>query len=337
MPSSISTPPASRPSTPFTLVLGGGAARGFAHVGVLHGLEAYGFRPSAIVGVSMGAIVGATYALRSDWYRALLEMDTSSFPEPLHVQEEARQRLTEKIHTSFSYTRAAKDLFLGWGPGVHALDAGQALLRSLTAGRNLEDSRIPVAVSTTDLQSGHRHVLRTGNAAEALYASSALAGVLPPLMRDGRMLSDGAYADIAPIDVARDFGHPVVIAVDPSQELVSSDVRNGYQALMRAVEICHLRHGDARFAGADLVLRPPFQRTIDTLDFDARRECVVAGLRVVRSHQIELIQLLTQHVDSKEQVKGGTHAGAQRRASSLPHPVPLNQAKHREENDGIAD
>ncbi len=337
MPSAMNTPPASRPYTPFTLVLGGGAARGFAHVGVLRGLEAYGFRPSAIVGVSMGAVVGVTYGLRSDWYRALLEMDTSTFPEPLHAQNEARRPLIDKMHTSLAYTRAAKDLFLGWGLGIHALDAGQALLRSLTAGRNLEDARIPVAVSTTDLQSGHRYVLRTGNAAEALYASSALAGVLPPLMREGRMLSDGAYADIAPIDVARAFAPPVVLAVDPGQELMSSNIRNGYQALMRAMEICHLRHADARFSGADLVLRPPFRRTIDTLDFDARRECISAGLRVVRSRQIELMHLLTQHVDSKEQVCGSAHTAAGRDASPLPSPDTTNHLTHGEENDGMAD
>lgn len=336
MPSAMNTPPASRPHTPFTLVLGGGGARGFAHVGVLRGIEAYGLRPNAIVGVSMGAVVGVTYALRSDWYRALLEMDTSAFPGPLHTHGAVHKRVADKVHTSLAYTRAVKDLFLGWGVGERALEAGQALLRSLTMGRDLENARIPVAASTTDLRSGHRHVLRSGNAAEALYASSALAGVLPPLMREGRMLSDGAYADIAPIDAAHAFGHPVVLAVDPGQELASTDVRNGYQALMRAMEICHLRHADARFDQADLVLRPPFRRTIDTLDFDARRACIAAGLRAVRCHRIELMHLLTQPVDANRQAHGSAQARAGRHASSLPSPVSINHLTHSEENHGMA-
>lgn len=67
----------------FSIVLAGGGARGFAHVGVLRALEVEGFRPEAIVDVSMGAVIGATCSLRSDWYRALLDLDTSYFQDPL--------------------------------------------------------------------------------------------------------------------------------------------------------------------------------------------------------------------------------------------------------------
>ena len=134
--------------------------------------------------------------------------------------------------------------------------------------------------------------MRTGKAAKALYASSALAGILPPFVQDDLLLADGAYTDIAPIDVARTFTPPVVIAVDPGQDLISPDIQNGYQALMRAMEICHLRHADMRFSQADLVIRPRFERTIDTLDFEARRECVYAGLSEVRERRIELGHLL---------------------------------------------
>jgi NTE family protein len=296
----MKTPSASPSYSPFTLVLGGGGARGFAHVGVLRGLEAYGLRPHAIVGVSMGAVVGVTYALRSDWYCALLEMDTSAFPGPLHTRDATRRRLPDKVRASLTYLRAVKDLFSGWGVGERALDAGHSLLQTLTEGRNLEDARIPLAVSTTDLRSGHRYVFRTGNAAQAIYASSALAGIIPPLMHQERILADGAYADIAPIDVARAFASPIVIAVDPGQELEATEIRNGYQALMRAVEICHLRHADVRFAEADLVLRPSFQRTIDTLDFNARHVCIAAGLRAVRKHRDELLRLLTRPVAARD-------------------------------------
>lgn len=288
----MTLPPPQPTHRSFTLVLAGGGARGFAHAGVLRALEADGYRPGAIVGVSMGAVVGVTYALRNDWYRALREIDMSAFPGPLHVHPARRRGLRTRLRAWLEKARMIQDMIYGWGPGVRALGAGRRLLQNLTGGGNLEEGRIPLAVSTTDLYSGHRYLLRTGSAADALYASAALAGVLPPLRRDGRLLADGAYADIAPIDVARDFGNPVVIAVDPGQELASTDIRNGYQALMRAIEICHLRHADARFARADLVLRPAFRRTIDTLDFGARRTCIAAGVRVVRHHRDELRHLL---------------------------------------------
>src|SRR5699024_4663386 len=124
--------------------------------GVLRALEADGYRPSALVGVSMGAAVSVGYALREDWYPALLAMDTRAFPAPMPTAEQQRDSLRLRLLT-------------GWGIGVPAREAGLRALRTLTLGRNLEDARLPVAVSTTDLRGGRRHVIRTGDAAEAVY------------------------------------------------------------------------------------------------------------------------------------------------------------------------
>jgi NTE family protein len=283
---------ASRRHRPFTLVLSGGGARGFAHAGVLRVLEAYGFRPSALVGVSMGAVVAVTYSLREDWYTALLTADTSGFPGPLPPRRN-RLSISERARVVYSYIRALRDMTLGWGVGTHALDEGERFLRSLTEDRDLEEGRVPVAVCATDLGSGERVIIRSGSAAQAIYASSALAGVLPPLERPGgRLLADGAYVDIAPIDVARAYRNPVVIAVDPGQLLEAAEIHNGLQALMRAFDICHRRHAELRFDEADLVLRPTFPRPIDTLDFDKRRECIAAGMRVARANRGRIEQLL---------------------------------------------
>ena len=277
---------------PFTLVLSGGGARGFAHVGVLRVFEAYGFRPSALVGVSMGAIVGTTYSLRDDWYTALLEADTSAFPSPLPSRSESKGHLVQQTRVLYTYLHALRDMALGWGVGIHALAEGETFLRTLTQDQNLEDGRVPIVLCATDLRSGARVLIRSGNAAQAAYASSALAGVLPPREESGKLLADGAYVDIAPIDVARDYGNPIVIAVDPGQLQEENEVRNGLEAIMRAFDICHRRHADLRFEEADLVLRPEFRRSINTLDFDASRECVAAGMRVARAHRRRLEELL---------------------------------------------
>lgn len=283
----------SAPRRSFTLVLSGGGARGFAHVGVLRALEAYGFRPAAVVGVSMGAVVGATYSLRpADWYSALLTMDTRAFPRPFRSLDSEAAPLGTKLGRIFHSLHAAREMFWGWGVGTRALKAGTGLLRGLTGGRSLEDGRIPIAVCATDLRSGERVVLWSGSASQAVYASSALAGVLPPLRHDRQLLCDGAYADIAPVDVARSFGHPVVIAVDAGQPQPVTEIRNGFQALTRAVDICQLTHAHLRFELADLVLHPGFRRAIDTLDFDARRECVAAGMRAVRRSRRGLERLI---------------------------------------------
>lgn len=301
---------------PFVLVLSGGGARGFAHVGVLRALERRGLRPAAVVGVSMGAVVATAYALRDDWYSALLAMDTRAFPRPFRTVEDGQRPLRARLGRLFHYARATRDVFLGWGPGTPALFAGARLLRRLTLGRNLEDGRVPVAVCATDLRAGVRVVLRSGSASAAAYASSALAGVLPPLRQGDQLLCDGAYADVAPIDVARSFGHPFVVAVDAGQSLVSGEIRNGFQALTRAVEICQMTHAHLHFLEADLVLTPTFARTIDTLEFSARRECVAAGMRAVRRNGAALRQLLGQT---------GSRVASQQLEGDLPK-VPPTQA-----------
>lgn len=279
-----------RTHLPFALVLSGGGARGLAHAGVLRGLEHEGYQPSAIVGVSMGAVVGVTYGLNPEWYRALLEMDTSGFPRPYRPR---RQALAERVSAGITLGRVLRDMVLGWGVGGRALPAGKRLLHDLTRGDSLERCRLPVAVVATDLVSGTRVVLSRGSAAEAAYASSALAGILPPLARDGMLLADGAYADIAPVDVARELVPERVLAVDVGQPADSPPhLHNGVQALARALEICHTQHAHLLFERADLVIRPTFARPIQTLDFGHKRVAVAAGVRAVRSRRATLTRLL---------------------------------------------
>jgi len=264
----------------FTLVLAGGGARGFAHAGVLRALDREGLSPSALVGVSMGAVVAATYAFRTDWYDALLAIDTARFPRP--VQGDGTDEDSHSIRRALEYVHTAWNMVTGWGAPSSALDAGRDVLGRLLGDEPLENGRVPIAVCATDLRTGRRVTLRAGPASEAVYASAALAGVLPPVWRDDQVLADGAYADVAPVDVARDFGHPVVIVVDPGQSHGTPHVHNGLQAVMRAMEICHHRHAELRIREADFVIRPRFGRLIDTLEFDALRECVAAGARAAR-------------------------------------------------------
>lgn len=275
----------------FALVLAGGGARGLAHVGVLRALEHYGFFPSAIVGVSMGAMVGTAYGLNHDWYRALLDMDTRSFPQPFNAFNSS---LRERVRATLAKERFVQDMLLGWGLGSRAQSRGKQILVDITLGQQLEDARLPVAAVASDLLTGERVVMRRGNAADAAYASGALAGILPPHPTDdGQLLADGAYTDIAPVDVARELGVEVVIGVNLDQTRETpTPIHNGLQALMRALEICHYQHANLRFAEADLVLRPTFPFAIDTLDFGQKRVCAAAGAQAVRRALPDLRKVL---------------------------------------------
>jgi len=275
----------------FTLVLAGGGARGYAHAGVLRALQHAGLEPAGLVGVSMGAVVAATYALREDWYEALLSVDLSGASRPGHGWRPAASRGTA-VRRAWGYAQTTWNMMTGWGAPAEVAEAGQAALETLLGSARLEQGRIPITVCATDLRSGTRVELSSGPAAPAVYASSALAGILPPMELEELLLIDGVYADVAPIDIARRMGAAVVIAVDPSQGAGAESIRNGLQVVMRAMEICHLMHAHLRLDTADLVLRPDFGRSIDLLDFGARRGCVAAGVRAVRARREEVERIL---------------------------------------------
>lgn len=263
----------------FALVLSGGGARGLSHAGVLKALITRGYVPSAIVGISMGAVVGSTYALNDDWFDELVGMDTSGFP----VAPDFRlPGLVARLRGLRTALLAARDMYFGWGVGARTETWGRRVLTGLNQGKNLEDGRIPIFVCATDMLSGSRVVFKEGPATNYVYASAALAGILPPLVDGPHVLMDGAYADIAPVDIARATGVEAVIAVDPSQRENTTGPKNGMQAMMRSIEVCQYEHARLRFAQADLVIRPAFSQTIGTLEFGLKRHCIAAGAVATR-------------------------------------------------------
>jgi NTE family protein len=140
--------------------------------------------------------------------------------------------------------------------------------------------------------SGQRVVFGKGDATDYVYSSAALAGILPPLVDDPYVLMDGAYSDIAPVDVARATGAEVVIAVDPSQRENATGPKNGLQAMMRSIEVCQYEHARLRFEQADFVIRPAFSQTIGTLEFRQKRHCIAAGAVATRRAYNDISMLL---------------------------------------------
>lgn len=179
------------PHLPFSLVLSGGGAHALAHIGVLKALEHHGLVPSAVVGVSMGAIVGTVYALNTDWYDRLKGAALGVFSQPVGFPAGSFRARVQTLSTA---RRVAASMMTGWGVGTHALSYEWSLLHRLTRLKHLEEARIPLAVTATDLRSGERVVMQTGDAAKAAYASSAIPGLFPPLEWQGRLLADGGLA-----------------------------------------------------------------------------------------------------------------------------------------------
>jgi NTE family protein len=172
------------------LVLGSGAARGFAHIGVIHALKAAGINPDIIVGTSIGALVGGCCA--------------TGKLDPL---EEWARSLTRRRIISYLDVRIGGSGLIGGGRLA-------ARLHESIGKTVIEDLPVRFAAIATEVGTGHEVWLARGALAPALRASYALPGIFPPVFLGGRWLVDGALVNPVPVSVARAFGARVVIAVN---------------------------------------------------------------------------------------------------------------------------
>ena len=182
------------------LALGSGSARGWAHIGVIRALEEAGIRPDLVCGSSVGAVVGAAYALG--------ELD--------RLEEWARG-LTRR--TVFSFM----DFNLSGGmlKGEKVID----FFRKHLSDRDIETLAMPYAAVATALYSGSEVWLRSGSTMDAVRASMALPGLFTPALRDGRLLVDGGLVNPVPVSLARAMGADVVIAVDLNADILTRHLR----------------------------------------------------------------------------------------------------------------
>lgn len=273
----------------FGLVLAGGGARGMAHVGVLRALNHLGYYPSAIAGYSMGSVVGATYSLNDSWYDDLVAMDVSGFPV---MPKFDGPGIVSRLRNIYLTGRELRDIFYGWGAGEDTVAWGRSVLEQLTGDRNLEDGRVPTYVAATDILTGNMVIKTSGNSVDAVYASSALAGILPPFDDGTHLLVDGGYVDVSPVDALREAGIDRVISVDPSQDRSSPNPRNGLDVFLRSVELTQDALSSLRHQRADLVLKPRFGRPVGMLEFRHKRDCIAAGINAVRHAQPSLVAML---------------------------------------------
>lgn len=243
---------------PVALVLSGGSARGFAHVGVIKVLEENGIRPDIIVGSSAGSIVGALYASGLNAHEvdsALAQMEISL--------------LGDLVWPRF-----------GVLPGELGLLSGEAMRRFVSErlkSQLIQEFPIRFAAVATDLDSGTTRAFNSGDAAVAVKASTAVPGLMSPVRIGGRMYADGQVASPVPVPVARDLGAEVVIAVDVIYPPGDSSMTNPLSVLFQAFLISTYRLREAQLQGADVVIAPRIERTTGQYGTSARKQLVEAG------------------------------------------------------------
>jgi NTE family protein len=177
------------------LALGGGAARGFAHIGVVRTLVAHGIVPDVIVGTSIGAVVGGCYAAK--------EMD--------NLENWARTLTVRGVLSYLDISLSGSGLISG-GHLATRLEDGLKETR-------IDDLPIRFAAIATEFNTGHEIWLTHGRLSEALRASYSLPGIFPPVLIGGRWLVDGALVNPVPVSAARALGARLVIAVNLNSDL----------------------------------------------------------------------------------------------------------------------
>ena len=234
------------------LALGGGAARGFAHVGVIAVLEEAGLRPQLVVGTSAGSLVAALYA--SGKSSAQLQQTA------LNMQEVAI--------TDWMLPLVGRGLFRGEALARHVND--------LVAGRLIENMVIPLGIVATDLGNGQAVLFQRGDTGTAVRASSAVPAVFVPVKINNRDYVDGGLVSPVPVSFARQMGADVVLAVDISAPPEGNAADGSLQILLHTFAIMGKTINQYELQGADVVVRPA-QLGLTSADFSARQRAMDSG------------------------------------------------------------
>jgi NTE family protein len=241
------------------LVLGGGVARGIAHVGVIRVLKEAAVPVNLVVGTSSGSVIGAALA-------AGLE-----------------QRMIEEIALRIKWGEFFKFAF--FRPGLASAGALEDFVVKYIGDLRFSDLKIPFAAVATDLRSGNRVIIREGRIARAIAASAAFPGFFAPEEIHGRHLIDGGIAGNVPVDVARELGADYIIASDavPSRS-VKAVPDDPLQMFGRALDMVLKRLSAAEFHRADALIELDMEEDIWHLDFHKARKLITAG--EVAAHRV---------------------------------------------------
>lgn len=260
-------PPIAQTTKPVKLglALGGGAARGFAHVGVIKVLENQGIVPDIVTGTSAGAVVGVLYAAGNSGFEL----------------QKLAHRLDEARISDWSLPDR----------GVLKGESLQLFINEAVGQRPLEALKKPFGAVATDLRSGESIVFRTGNTGMAVRASATVPGVFQPVRIAGREYVDGGLSSLIPVRAAREMGADVVIAVDIAAVPGNQPVRSTLDVLMQTFTIMGQSLARYELKEADVVIRPQVG-SVGSTDFVARHDAILEGEKAAQAALPQIREVL---------------------------------------------
>ncbi|TFW21576.1 patatin-like phospholipase family protein [Massilia arenosa] len=236
------------------LALGGGAARGFAHIGVIKALEAQGIKPDIIVGTSAGSVVGALYAYGYDGFslqRIAMDMDEAT------ISDWAIPFFTKSS-------------------GVLKGEALQDYVNKSVKNTPMEKLKVPFGAVATDLKTGQPILFVRGNTGQAVRASSSVPGVFQPVSIGSKAYVDGGLVAPVPVRFAKEMGADFIIAVNISTQTDTQATQSNLDVLMQTFSIMGQRLNAFELKEADVVIQPALG-TMKSQDFQGRNNAILAG------------------------------------------------------------
>ena len=248
------------------LVLGAGAARGFAHIGVIKALESQGIRPDLVVGSSAGSVIAALLAsgaTGNELNRLALNLDEATIADwglP----------------------------FAGRFGGLIKGEALQAMVNREVRNKTIEQMNLPLGIVATELQTGKGVLFRSGNTGLAVRASCSVPGVFQPASINGKEYVDGGLVAPIPVSYARQMGATIVIAVNISSEPLHQDASGTFGVLQQTISIMQNSINQYELKSADIAIQPQLKQMSGS-DFKARNAAILAG-EVATQEQMALIK-----------------------------------------------
>ncbi len=249
------------------VVLGAGASKGFAHIGVLKILEANKVPIDMIVGTSAGSFVGSLYAYGYNAFQ---------------LQE-----------LSFAIERGDIVDFGIPDKGFIKGDALEEFINAKVKNTPVENLKIPFYAVATDVQSGEETIFSSGNTGKAVRASCSIPGVFMPAQIGNRLYADGGIVSPVAVEAARRLGADIVIAVDISYDIDNTLPEGTIDMILKSVSIMHSKIAATQIKRADVVIKPKVGN-IGSSDFTKRHEAVLEGEKAATEALPEIQNIITK-------------------------------------------
>ena len=239
------------------LVLGGGSAKGFAHVGVLRVLDQEKIPINMIIGTSVGSLIGGLYAANPDSF----QLEWTAF----------KIERGDILDFSIAYSK--------FGPVQGA--RLEAFLEQHVKVKRVEETKIPFYPIATDLNTGETVILEKGSLAKAIHASAAIPGIFVPVTFGNRTLVDGGVTDNCACDIAKAKGADIVIAVSLQKDVKTYQIDSLIDIIGQSVNIMMRESSKEKMKGADVLIEPE-TKGVSSFDFSQKKLLMDEGIKAAK-------------------------------------------------------